>query len=169
VSVALYATIWAALALFIVGEAGKRGCANGVPTGVPWLAWTLGAGLCVLHMGIALGARHGWNHAAAVAETARQTEEVYGLAWGGGVYVNYLFAALWLAEAAWWRADPRSYFRRPRWSSWLLRGFYFVILVNAALVFASPAGRIAGVPLVLALAWTWRPSRGLAGSAERAR
>ena len=158
-NVALYATIWVALGLFVAGEAGKRALENGGPaTGWPWQMWTLGAALCVLHMGIAFGVRHGWSHSAAVAETARQTAEVYGVAWGVGVYVNYLFASLWLAEAGWWRADPRAYLRRSRRITWLLRGFYFLILVNAALVFASPAGRVAGVPLVAALAWVWRPS-----------
>jgi hypothetical protein len=35
----------------------------------------------------------------AVLETARQTDAVYGVSWGGGVYVNYLFVAAWLTEA----------------------------------------------------------------------
>jgi len=165
VNVALFATIWAALCLFVAGETGKRALERSGPANRwAWPAWTLGAALCVLHMGIALGVRHHWSHPAALAETARQTAEVYGVNWGGGVYVNYLFASLWLAEAGWWRADPRSYFRRPRWITWLLRGFYFVILFNAVLVFASPAGRVAGVPLVAALAWAWRPARRSAGS-----
>ena len=41
-------------------------------------------------------------------ETARQTAAVYGVAWGGGVYVNYLFVGVWLAELLWWRVDPAA-------------------------------------------------------------
>lgn len=167
-NVALYATIWTALGLFVAAEAGKRALERGGPANEwSWRAWTLGAALCVLHMGIAFGARHGWSHSAAVAETARQTAEVYGVAWEGGIYVNYLFASLWLAEAWWWRADPDGYSSRSRWLTWLLRGFYFLILVNATFVFASPAGRVAGVPLLATLAWAWRPSKRSAGSAAR--
>lgn len=158
-NVALYATIWAALWLFVTGEAGKRSLEReGPATGRAWQAWTLGAVLCLLHMGIAFGARHAWSHSAAVVETARQTAAVYGLAWDGGVYVNYLFASVWLAEASWWRARPDAYLRRPRWMTWLFRGFAGLVLVNAALVFASPAGRVAGAALVAVLGWVWRPA-----------
>lgn len=159
-NVALYATIWLALALFVAGEAGKRALARRDPAPPwAWSAWTLGAVLCVIHMLVAFAARHGWSHADAVAETARRTAEVFGSAWDGGIYVNYLFLAVWLAEACWWRAAPAAYARRPRWLTWWLRGFYLLILVNATLVFASPAGRICGAPLVAALLWTWRPAR----------
>ncbi len=159
-SAALFATIWVALALFVVGEAGKRHLGAGRATSSwAWRAWTLGAVLCALHMTIALGVRHGWSHTAAAAEIARRTGEVYGWAWGGGLYVNYLFAARWLAEACAWRLAPQTHARRPRGLVWLLRGFDLVVFVNAAIVFASPAGRIAGVPLVAALLWTWRPFR----------
>ena len=66
--------------------------------------WCAGLVACVAHILIAMAYRHGWSHEAAVLETARQTAAVYGLAWGGGVYVNYLFVGVWLAEIAWWRS-----------------------------------------------------------------
>jgi hypothetical protein len=44
----------------------------------------------------------------------------------------------------------------------VLRGFYAVILVNAAIVFASVERRALGVLLVVALGWTWRPTRAAA-------
>lgn len=91
-------------------------------------------------------------------ETARQTAAVYGLNWGGGVYVNYLFTTAWLTEAWWWRAYPLQYFGRRRVITWVLRAFYFVIIVNAAIVFAGVPGRVIGVVLVGALMWMWRPS-----------
>lgn len=157
---ALHATIWVSLCLFVAGEAGKRELERGEPrTGKAWVAWTAGAVLCTLHMLIAFGVRHGWSHAAAAADIARRTADVFGVSWGGGIYVNYLFGAVWLAEAWWWRADPRAYARRPRWITWLLRSFDFVVLANAAIVFATPAGRAAGAPLVAILAWIWRPAR----------
>jgi hypothetical protein len=154
----LYITIWVALMLFTLAEGGKRRLAQhrAVP-GWAWPAWLLGAGLCAIHILIAFGDRHGWSHDAAVRETARQTAVVYGTNWGGGVYVNYVFVAAWWIEAGWWRMNPSSYFDRRRAITWALRAFYGVIIVNAAVVFASVPSRALGVLLVGALAWIWRP------------
>jgi hypothetical protein len=159
VNVALYATIWSALALFVAGETGKRALERGAPEPRwAWTAWTLGAVLCTAHVLIAFGVKHGWSQDAAIAETARRTAEVFGVSWGGGVYVNYLFVALWLLESWWWRAAPQAYSRRARWITWSLRGFSALSVVNGAIVFASPAGRVAGVLLATALVWAWRPA-----------
>ena len=151
-TVALYASIWIALAAFVAGEAGKR--RRPIP-GWAWPVWLAGALLCVLHIGIALGHHHHWNHAAAVTETARQTAAVYGLAWGGGVYVNYVFAAVWLAELWYWRTRPAGYFERSPILLWGVRAFFFIIVFNAAVVFAAPRTRVAGVVLTAALLLIW--------------
>jgi hypothetical protein len=155
---ALYGTIWLALALFVAGQAGLRTIARGDHGGgCSWWLWTGGGLLCVLHMIAALGVRHGWNHDAAVRATATQAESVYGVAWGGGVYVNYVFAAMWLGEAIWWRTNVRSFVRRSRAVTLLVRAFYLLILTNAAIVFAPPVRRLWGVAMIAALMWVWRP------------
>ena len=151
---ALYATIWLALAAFVAGEVGKQ-----QRTISRW-AWTVslaGALLCIAHIVIALGYHHHWSHDAAVEATARQTAAVYGLAWGGGVYVNYVFVAIWLAELWRWRTRPAAYFARSPAVSWGLRAFFVTIIVNAAIVFASPRTRVAGVVLTVILLVSWRP------------
>ena len=164
---ALYSTIWVALALFVVAEAGKQRVSGRMAVPVwAWPVWVSGAGLCALHMAFAFAGRHGWSHEMAVRETARQTAAVYGISWGGGVYVNYVFDAAWCTEAWWWRAYPTHYFSRRRTITWALRAFYFVIIVNAAVVFAkSVPGRTIGVVLVGALLWSWRPGSGIGSSA----
>ena len=118
--------------------------------------------MCVLHIVIALGHYHHWSHDAAVAETARQTAAVYGLAWGGGVYVNYVFVAVWLAELSYWRARPAAYFARSPIVVWGVRAFFFTVVFNAAAVFAAPRARVAGVAMtvVLLLIWAKRLSIG---------
>ena len=158
-TVALYATIWLALALLVAGEAGKRRAGVALASGWAWRYFAVGALLCLAHLLLAFHLRHGWSHAAASADIARRTEELFGLAWTGGIWVDYAFAGLWLAGALWWRFDPATYSRRPPALVWLVRAFAFVVIFNAALVFASAAGRMAGAPLVAALAWTWRPTR----------
>jgi hypothetical protein len=149
VNTALYATIWGALVLFVIGEWGKQTIER-MPHAARW-AWRaslLGALLCIVHIAIVMGLRHGWSHDAAVRDTARQTMEVFGAAFGAGVYVNYAFVMVWLAELGWWRRNPLGYARRGRLVVWLLRVFYFVIVLNAAVIFVRPQLRIAGLALL---------------------
>lgn len=151
-------TIWLAMIGFVAGEVGKtRQWRMGIAPRWAWPMWCAGAIACVAHILIAMAYHHGWSHQAAVLETARQTASVYGLAWGGGVYVNYMFVGVWLAEVAWWRLDSSRYARQPRWMRWAVRAFYFVIVCNAAVIFVAPERRFAGVAVTAALlaAWFW--------------
>jgi hypothetical protein len=155
---AMLATIWLALAGFVAGEAGKsRHRRTGIEPRWAWAVWCAGLVACVTHILIAMAHRHGWSHEAAVLETARQTAAVYGLAWRGGVYVNYVFVGIWLAQLAWWRIAPQRFHQRPVWMLWAERAFYFVIIVNAAVIFAAPDRRLAGAAVTGALvaAWLW--------------
>ena len=169
---ALYATVWGALICFVAGEAAKPLRHSGGPDrGWPWLVWTAGAALLAAHIAIALDVRHGWSHASVARAVAEQSRRVFGVGWGGGMWMNYLFAACWIGEAFWWAAAPRDYLNRP----WLLRvamrALYALILVNAAVVFAAASRRWAGVVLIAVLAWAWRDtfSARFAGSAVPAR
>ena len=73
---------------------------------------------------------------------------LYGFAWRGSLYVNYVFLALWLL-AAW------------TWRHWAWRAFVLTMIVNGAIVFARPGARPLGAVLVAALLWAWwpRPAR----------
>lgn len=64
-------------------------------------AFTLGWLALAAHSALAFELRYGWSHAAALGDTARQTEALVGRAFGGGLVVNYFFLALWTFEAAW--------------------------------------------------------------------
>ena len=149
----LYSTVWAAVALFVAGEAGKA--AGGRWTAWAWRAWAAGVVLCAVHMALAMSLRYGWDHQEAVRHTAAQAATVYGVTWRGGLYVNYLFLALWAAETLWWSAFPASYVSRGATVTWGLRAFYLLVLFNAAVVFASPRGRIPGIALMAALVMVW--------------
>jgi hypothetical protein len=162
VTIALYATIWIALVLFCLGESGRRDFDDG-RAWAPWTWWAFAAGclLSVAHLAIAMGSVHGWNHQAAMDATARQTFAIYGLDWGGGVYVNYAFVALWVFEAWRWRTGRSGSQPRSRLAVWAVRIFFFVIILNAAVVFAVGPRRLAGAAIVLWLLWVWRPGRAL--------
>ena len=150
-TVALYSTIWIALILFVAAQYGRRGA-----TTARWVLPVNAAGLalCVIHIVIAMTSVHGWSHAAAIDATARSTEAVYGLRWGGGLFVNYLFVAVWAADAWWSRAgtDPRV---ENRAGGWIVRIFYAVVIFNATVVFARWPMRIVGVCLLIALLVAW--------------
>lgn len=108
------------------------------------------------HVRLAFAVYHGDSHAAAALHT-RQTAGV-----GWGVYVNYLFAAAWLADTVWLTAATRSYSRRPRWVGWAVHGFLAFVVFNATAVYGEPATRLAGAAwfAILGSSW-WRRSRRL--------
>lgn len=93
--------------------------------------WTLGCALLWVHTAIAFHAGHGWSHAAAW----EHTEQLGG--YGDGVFVNYLFALVWFADAVWAWVSLESYLGRPRWVTWALHGFFLFIVFNAAVVFGG--------------------------------
>jgi hypothetical protein len=152
---ALYGTIWAAMLLFAAGESGRSFTPRGSPP--PRWAWWLFAGGLVLAIGhtlIAFAVVHHWSHADAVIATARQTREIYGVAFGAGLYVNYVFLGVWLADAWWWRAAASGR-RRPTAVVRALRIFYVIIIFNATVVAAAGYRRALGVLLVSWLARVW--------------
>lgn len=148
--------VWLSLVGLLAGEVGA---ARRHRTGVePWWAWPASMAGCLAlcaHMLLAMASRHQWSHQAALLDTARQTAEVYGVAWGGGLWVNYAFAGLWMAWLTAWKASPARFWNQPRWQLWGARAFVFVIVLNAAVVFAAPQRRLAGAALTLALPAAW--------------
>ncbi|HYH64891.1 MAG TPA: hypothetical protein VD866_09380, partial [Urbifossiella sp.] len=102
------------------------------------------------HVAVAMHVGHGWSHADAV----RHTAEVSGV--GAGVWVNYAFVAVWLADAAWLVLGRESYRRRPRGVAWGVQGFLAFVVVNAAVVFASDWRVGLTWAMLIALAAVWR-------------
>src|SRR5438876_3113025 len=90
--------VWLALSLYVGGEVAQtfsRGQQSRVLS--RWLS-SVGCAAFGVHVACAFQFYHNWSHAAAYAETARQTAEFTGWKWGGGIYINYLFALVWLGE-----------------------------------------------------------------------
>jgi hypothetical protein len=115
--------------------------------------WTAGCLLFLAHVAAAFHFFHGWSHAHAYAETARQTREVSGMNWGGGLYFNYLFTLAWAADAAfWWWAGLDTYDRRPRWIGMTVHTFFFFMAYNGAIVFARGPMRWVAIAATAVLA-----------------
>jgi hypothetical protein len=148
----MYLTIWIALALFAAGEVGRArlGFTRGARSWA-WWCWIAGILFCAVHFALALEVRYGWSHAEAVRATAAQTAAVYGLDWGGGFWLNYAFLTAWIADAVGWR-------RGADWPAavvWTLRAFYFVVILNAAVIFAAGWRPMLGLLIVGALVIAW--------------
>jgi hypothetical protein len=117
------------------------------------LTWTAGCIVLWLHLAAAFHFYHGWSHQAAYEATARDTQATIGWAFGGGVYINYLFAVVWTVDATyWWVAGSQAYFRRPRWLGVLVHGFLLFIALNATVTFADSALRWTAAAILVGLA-----------------
>ena len=150
-------TVWLALSLYVAAE-----MVAAFRTGASASAiarWLNGLAVVVflLHVVCAFHFYHQWSHAVAYVDTARQTAEFSGWNWGGGLYLNYLFAFVWLTELIWSWASPTTFARRPRWIGRGVRGFLVFMIFNGAVVFARSPMRWYGLVLcaLLVICW-WR-------------
>ena len=96
-------------------------------------AWTLGLSAYLLHVWCAFEYFYHWSHTVAYRETARQTAELYGIRWGGGLYLNYLFTILWAADGVVSWLGPEWWQRRSVWSI-AVNVFLGFMFVNATIV-----------------------------------
>ncbi len=152
-------TIWLALCAYAIG-AGTLLLAQGRPR---WLAcarwaWTSGCAVFVAHVVCAFSFYHHWSHSDAYRETARRTGEMTGFHWGGGISLNYLFAAAWLADVLWWWLAPTNFARRSPRLAGLWHGFFLFMVFNGTVVFGTGPVRWLGALICACLAslWWWR-------------
>src|SRR5262249_20308340 len=129
-------TRWSVRVALALYAAGLVGLLLGKGRAARW-AWTAGCLAFLAHVACAFHYFHGWSQPSAFVETARRTAELFGLRWGGGLYLNYLFTLLWPADVAWWWLDPAGHARRPRWLSVALHAFFAFLAFNATVVFET--------------------------------
>jgi hypothetical protein len=151
-------TVHLALAGYLVGGAlradGRAGCQG---QRIARIAWTLGCLFYLAHVACAFHFYHGWSHAAAYRHTAERTVAVVGWNWGGGIYFNYAFTVVWLADAVvWWRRSDRA---KPGWLEAVAQAFLWFVVFNATVVFGHGAIcwlGLAGCGLLVVLWWLRR-------------
>jgi hypothetical protein len=114
--------------------------------------WTIGCGCFLAHVAGAFAYFYHWSHAVAYRETARQTAELTGLHWGGGLYLNYLFALGWLIDVLWWWLAPERFARRSRKLTALWHGFMFFMVFNGSVIFGRGPVRWLGAIVCAGLA-----------------
>lgn len=117
------------------------------------LAWTLGCLFYLAHVGCAFHYFHGWSHAAAYQRTADETAATTGWKWGGGLYFNYAFTVVWLADTLWWWRPAAG--RRAHWLATSVQAFLAFMVFNATVVFGHGAIRWFGLAGCALLAVRW--------------
>jgi hypothetical protein len=123
------------------------------------MTWTGACLIYMLHVACAFQFVHHWSHAEAYAATARQTAQVVGLDWGGGLYANYAFTLLWASDVCWWWARPGRYLARPRSIERSVQAFLGFMWFNATVVFGKGSTRWLGLAACLFLAVLWYNQR----------
>ena len=147
------ATIWVAIAGYAAGGAAlalARG--RGSWDAAARLMWTVACLSLLAHVACAFNFYHAWSHDSAYVETARQTGEVVGFDWGGGLFINYAIMTGWVIDIAWWWLGGIDSYRRRPWplvAAW--HGFLIFIIFNATVVFKSGLTRWAGLGVCLGL------------------
>jgi protein-S-isoprenylcysteine O-methyltransferase Ste14 len=126
--------------------------------------WTSGCLLYLAHVVSAFQFVDGWSHEAAYRATAGRTAEAFGLDWGGGLYLNYLFTVVWVGDVLWWWRGLARYAARPRWLDRTVQALLAFMAFNGAVVFGSGPVRWVGLAVCLALGvlcclrlWTGEP------------
>ena len=153
-------TIWISIAGYAIGSviyamsyATRRRARWDAATRVIWtIAWAS----LTAHFISAFQFYHSWSHAAAYADTARQTREAFGLNWGGGVFINYALLIAWIVDIAWWWVRGLdSYRKRPLPLVLAWHGFLIFIIFNATVVFGDGIVRWIGLVICLMLILSW--------------
>jgi hypothetical protein len=151
------ATIWIAIVAYTVGSV-IFALARGRPRwdAATRVLWTVAVVALIAHFIAAYTFFHHWSQESAYLDTARQTKEVVGLDWGGGLFINYALLLIWTIDVGWWWLRGLNSYRTRPWpvvAAW--HGFLIFILFNAMVVFKDGAVRVVGVVIcaVLCVAW----------------
>jgi hypothetical protein len=114
--------------------------------------WTAGAVAMLIHSVTAFAVFYQGRQSIALAETARQTAAITGVDSGAGLYVNYAFVAIWIADALRWWTVPADRAGRFGRLGWLRLAFFLFMFVNGAVIFADGWMSLVGTVSVAAVA-----------------
>jgi hypothetical protein len=137
-----HGTVWLALTLYVASELAARRSHLRAARSLN----AIGCAAFLAHVVCAFQFYDHWSHSAAYAETARQTAQLTGWNSGVGLYINYLFALVWIATVI---TPPRGVI------TGVVRGFFLFMVFNGAVVFVHSPIRWFGLLLCVALIGCW--------------
>jgi hypothetical protein len=112
--------------------------------------WSAGAAAMLIHSASAFAIIYDGSHEVALAETARQTAALTGVNSGSGLYANYAFLAIWIADAAWWWLGP-AHRGRTAGAGWARLALFLFMFVNGTVIFADGWMRVLGTACISAV------------------
>ncbi|QDT08429.1 hypothetical protein [Planctomycetes bacterium K23_9] len=129
-----------------------------VPTRWQVVLWTLGCTLYTVHVLCAFAFAHQWSHAVAWEYTAQETQRLFGVRRGEGLWVNYLFTTVWGVDVV---RQMIALVRRKATHPAIdvaIQLFMAFIVFNATAVFGPSVYRYAAVPvgILLAISYHWQ-------------
>ncbi|HEY1067536.1 MAG TPA: hypothetical protein VGE52_15545 [Pirellulales bacterium] len=164
---AVYVPIWAAVACYVdalrLDLLGRQGEYESLAR----RRWLIGAMLAVIHVVAAFLLVHHGRLEHAYETTGARTAAALA-AWGFnanaeaasdgriGVWMNFLFVAVWLVDAGFRSGAPQAWRARPRWLAAAVHAYLAFIVFNATAVFGSPAMRVAAWLALVVLLVAWR-------------
>lgn len=138
------ALLWYALATGSLLRAGPESRSALSATLSRWL-WTWACVVYLVHVAMAFHYHHHWSHSHAMSHVQQES------GFGGGIFVSYLFSALWALDVAYWWLQPDHYRTRNVWIDWLLHSFMFFIIFNGTVVYETGFSRWLGIAITLML------------------
>ncbi len=84
----------------------------------------------------------------AIEATAQQTQELIGIRFGAGLFVNYAFDLVWLVDAMVRMISPGIYSKIPKAYRYCTNSFLIFMAINGAIVFQSGCIRAIGLACV---------------------
>ena len=115
------------------------------------LSWTVALAFYLVHVVCAFHFYHDWSHTAAYIHTAKATAKVVSIDWGGGLYVNYTFTLIWIADVIVWWHSAHARVRVSRRLFWATHILFAFMMLNATVVFGPAFWKWVAMGVTLAL------------------
>lgn len=134
----------------------RRSGSSRVPSAGECLFWGLGCLLYIVHVILAFDHVHHWSHRLALEHTADVTQQVTGLARGEGIWVNYVFTAIWMVDVVRIAVARKRGRETLRALDITIQCFFAFIVFNATVVFGPAVYRWLLLPAGLLVGWAWQ-------------
>ncbi|MCA9136721.1 MAG: hypothetical protein KDB00_08180 [Planctomycetales bacterium] len=126
-----------------------------IPSRSVVVAWTTGCGFYLVHVLLAFHGFHGWSHSDAEQFTAEETYRMTGIRRGDGIWVNYLFTAVWIVDCARLAVHRRRQAPTSPKLDVATAMFFGLMMFSATVIFGPPIYRVLFVPLAFFWGVLW--------------
>ena len=115
--------------------------------------YSVSVALMFVHVLLAYAISHHWSHQAAMEHAAVETEQTLGFEFAPGLYVNFVFLAVFIVDSVWrWRVK-NPHVRKPLNAARGIDSFILFIFLMATLVFeAGPIRLFSAVGFIVIFA-----------------